>query len=333
MRESRKLFQPDADMCTQITEMVAKKVKPGENLMRIVVFLAALVWSLPGSALEMVSVTDGVYAIVGELSQRSPKNFGNNATFGVVVTDEGVVLIDPGASAKGAAEIEAQISKITDKPVKIVVNTGGQDHRWLGNDYFKQKGAHIIASSEAVTDQKERTNEQFQGLEFLIGKDNLDGTEPVHADQVFDDKLAFDLGGIRFEAHYAGGGHTPGDAFVWMPGKRVMFTGDIAYFERTLAVLPVSNSGDWVASFKTMAAFNPEIVVPGHGHPGDLDQAKTQTLHYLENLRTKVRDVLDRGGLIAEGTAIDQSAYSGLVNFEGLAKRNAQAVYIEMEFD
>ena len=88
-------------------------------------------------------MTENVYAIVGELSNRSPKNLGNNATFGVVITDKGVVLIDSGATFKGAERIHQVIKSITDKPITMVINSGGQDHRWLGNGYFKKLGAKI----------------------------------------------------------------------------------------------------------------------------------------------------------------------------------------------
>jgi hypothetical protein len=46
-------------------------------------------------------VTDNVYALVGELSQRSKTNLGNNSTHGVIITSKGVVLIDSGASYLG----------------------------------------------------------------------------------------------------------------------------------------------------------------------------------------------------------------------------------------
>jgi len=301
--------------------------------MRVLIFLMALAWAIPASALEMVRVANDVYAIVGDLSQRSPSNFGNNATFGAVLTNDGVVLIDPGGSAKGAAQIETALKSVTDKPVKLVINTGGQDHRWLGNGYFKAKGAKIIASTAAVEDQRDRSDIQFQGLEFLIGKENLTGTEAVYADQIFDEKLDLDWGGVRFELHASGGAHTPGDAFVWLADRGVMFTGDIVYLERMLAVLDVSDSAAWVDAFNAIAAYEPKVIVAGHGHPNDLAKAKKQTLDYLVNVRTKVRAVLDRGGLIADGTAVDQNAFKDLFNFEQLARRNAQAVFIEMEFD
>ena len=48
--------------------------------------------------LDVRPVTEGVWAIVGEKEQRSPENLGNNTTFGLVVTEAGAVLIDPGGS-------------------------------------------------------------------------------------------------------------------------------------------------------------------------------------------------------------------------------------------
>jgi len=99
-------------------------------------------------------VTGNVYGIEGPLRDRTARNLGNNATFGFVVTTKGVVVVDPGGTNKGAKRIHEIIRSVTGKPVMFVINTGGQDHRWLGNDYFKKQGATVIASAEAVRDQK-----------------------------------------------------------------------------------------------------------------------------------------------------------------------------------
>src|SRR5512139_4221416 len=90
-------------------------------------------------------VVDNVYAIVGPLGQRSADNDGLNANFGFVVTPQGVILIDSGASRLGAEKIDAAIARVTRQPVRWVVNTGSQDHRWLGNAYFAGRGAEVIA--------------------------------------------------------------------------------------------------------------------------------------------------------------------------------------------
>jgi len=81
------------------------------------------------------------------------KDLGTNATFGVVVTQDGVVLIDPGASFNGAQRIHEAIKTITDKPVKLVINTGS----WIKafEHIATHKPTHIIPGHGHVTDLKQ----------------------------------------------------------------------------------------------------------------------------------------------------------------------------------
>ena len=283
-------------------------------------------------ALETVKVADGVYAFVGEKEQRSPKNLANNSTHGLIVTADGAVLVDPGGSFKGAEALHAAVRKVTDKPVKVVVNTGGQDHRWLGNGYWKAQGAQIIASKAAVADQKARASMQLSMLTQLL-KDELKGTEPVHADVVFDEAHKVELGGVSLEIRHAGQAHTPGDSFVWMPATKTVFTGDIVYTERILGVLDHSKSKSWLGAFEAVAALNPEHVVPGHGRPTTLARATADTYDYLVNLRTRIKEHQDKGGDAIGSAKVDQSAFKHLEQFEVLAGRNAQQVFTEMEFE
>ncbi len=283
--------------------------------------------------LQLKQIEENIYAIIGPLSNRDADNLGNNATFGFVVTPDGVVLIDSGGTYKGAAEIHALIKSVTDKPVKIVINTGGQDHRWLGNDYFKRQGARIIASSKAVEDQKARTQDQFIMLGNLVGDAGLAGTEAVYADETFDDTLKFTLGKIKFELHHAGQAHTPGDSFVWLPQQGIVFSGDIVYVQRMLNIFSASNSSSWVTAFETMAALKPRVVVPGHGHVSTLQEATAHSYDYLVFLRKAVADFMEAGGGIEEIGKLDQSRFSFLQNYENLKGRNAQRVYEELEWE
>ena len=298
-------------------------------------FTFILVFYLSGfsaNAFEIQKVTEGVYALVGEKTQRSPTNLANNSTHGVIVTNEGVVLIDPGGSWKGAQHIHEEIAKITDKPVKIVINSGGQDHRWLGNGFWKAQGAQIIASEAAVEDHKNRGSLLMTMLDSLLGKE-LDGTEPVYADTVFNKNYSFKLGGLTFEITHAGQAHTPGDSFIWVPEKKTVFTGDIVYVERILGIGPQSHSGEWIEVFKAMAKLGATHVVPGHGHATNMEKAKADTLDYLSNLREKMRIYIEAGGEIIGSVNVDQSSFSYLEQFGSLAKRNAQKVFSELEFE
>jgi glyoxylase-like metal-dependent hydrolase (beta-lactamase superfamily II) len=122
----------------------------------------------------------------------------------------------------------------------------------------------------------------------------------VHADATFEKEKRFVLGETTFEVHHAGQAHTPGDSFIWLPEQKVMFTGDIVYTERMLGIGEQSNSKSWVEVYQEMAAYNPEFVVPGHGHPTTLDKTNSDTYDYLTFLRRSVSDFIDSGGDISD---------------------------------
>jgi glyoxylase-like metal-dependent hydrolase (beta-lactamase superfamily II) len=285
------------------------------------------------SPLSVQKVTDGVYAIVGELAQRSSANLGNNATFGFVVTNEGVVLIDSGGSYKGAARIDAAIHRVTKEPVVLVINTGGQDQRWHGNDYFKRQGAKIIAAVATVADQKARAGRQLEVLENLVGKQGMAGTREIYADRTFQDKLDITVGGVQFQLRQIGPAHTPGDTFVWLPQTKVVFSGDIVYVERMLTVGSVSNSKGWIHAYETLAALQPAFIVPGHGHVTDLKQARADTYDYLVALRLGVNDLLESGAGLESVSRIDQSRFRYLKFYNELKGPNAHRVFREMEWE
>ena len=190
----------------------------------------------------------------------------------------------------------------------------------------------LLASADAVVDQKERQSMQFTMLDALIG-DALDGTEPVYADIVFDDDYAFSLGGLEFEIVHPGAAHTPGDSYVWLSARDTVFTGDIVFTERILGVLEMSSSGGWLEAFDSLAAHSPKHVVPGHGHATTLATAKADTYDYLANLRDRIGEHIEAGGDMITSVDVDQSAFSYLEQYDSLARRNAQQVFSEMEWE
>ncbi|WP_428623192.1 MBL fold metallo-hydrolase [Sedimenticola sp.] len=299
-------------------------------------FSCTLLWfsgPLLADDLVLHKLADNIYAIVGERGNRTPENLGNNATFGVIVTADGVIVIDTGGTFRGAQRIHTLIKRITDKPVHIVINTGGQDHRWMGNGYFKSLGARVLASEQAVADQRARSRDQFIQLDALVGQAGTTGTEASYADETFRDKTTLALGGVAIEIVHTGPAHTPGDSFVWLPAQRILFAGDIVYTERMLGVGGQSNSKSWIKVFEAMAALKPEVVVPGHGQPTTLERATKDTYDYLVFLRQSVKAFMEQGGDMTTLGKIDQSAFRYLMNFDTLAGRNAQQVYSELEWE
>ncbi|MFK5915338.1 MAG: MBL fold metallo-hydrolase [Woeseiaceae bacterium] len=198
--------------------------------------------SEPASRLEIQKVTDNIYALVGQRGPMSKWNFGTNATFGVVVTEDGMVLIDSGASDHAARYIHENIQKITDKPIILVINTGSEDLRWLGNAYFKSLGAKIITSRISLREQKQRANDQITRLDEYIFPKFSAGTTDVYADEVFDNEKTITIGNTKIVLKYSGPAYMPGDFYVWLPEEKVIFSGDIISTQRMLAVSRDSNT-------------------------------------------------------------------------------------------
>lgn len=313
------------------------KAQDIKSTFRMVMGLMAIfVPGVSGSAsllLSLEQVTENVYAVVGPLGQRSPENLGNNATFGFVITDDGVVLIDSGATRKGAQALHEIVRGVTDKPITVVINTGSQDHRWLGNAYFIEQGARVIASRRAVEHQKTQARNAIAALVGYVGETTFGNTQAAYADEVFDAELKLTLGGERFEIHHVGPAHTPGDAFVWLPDQRVMFSGGIVCVARIPRISSASTTRGWVSAFEAIATFDPEHIVPGHGPVATLARARQDTYDYLVALRRAVGDFIEAGNDIADVGMLDFSRFSHLANYDILQRRNAQHAFLELEWE
>ncbi|KVW99499.1 beta-lactamase [Thiobacillus denitrificans] len=277
-------------------------------------------------------VTENVYVIVGPLGQRSADNDGLNANFGFIVTPRGVILIDSGASRLGAKKIEAAIRKVTNQPVCWVVNTGSQDHRWLGNDYFAGQGAEVIALARTAATQAEYAAQQIEGLKRFLGK-RMQGTKPLPAPKTLaGDSVTLERGGETLELTYTNA-HFPGDAWVWLPKQRVIFSGDLVYVDRLLGVLPWSSVKNGQQAFKALAALQPARIVPGHGRVCDLAQAQRETGDYYDFLANQVGAAAREMEPLAAtlDRYADLPAFRHLDNYEGLHRANMNRAFTEFE--
>ena len=303
------------------------------NLLKATAALAASFFLGNAQALTLtpVKVASDVYAFIGETGGRTYENYGMNANTGFIVTPEGVVVIDSGATYQAARAMHRAIRQVTRQPVRFVVNTGGQDHRWLGNGYFREQGAEIIAARPARADMEQRAGMLIESLRVDL-KEHLDGTEAVYPERLFDQREVLRLGGTEIHLLFFHGGHTPGDSVVWLPQKKLLFSGDLVYVDRLPGVLPFSNSRNWLASFTEMEKLKPIKIVPGHGKVCDLGLARRDTADYLRLLRDHMKKAFDSGADLQTAIdSLDQKAFSRLKNFESLKGGNASRVYLEIE--
>lgn len=277
-------------------------------------------------------VTGNVYAIVGPLGQRNADNDGLNANFGFVVTPTGVILIDSGASRLGAEKLAAAVAQVTDKPVRWVVNTGSQDHRWLGNDYFAGQGAEVIALTRTAATQAEFAAQHLEGMTRFLGG-RMQGTKPLPAPKtVAGEAATLELGGETLELRHTDA-HFPGDAWVWLPQHGVMFSGDLVYVDRLLGVLPMSSVRKGQQAFHALAALKPARIVPGHGRVCDLAQAQRETGDYYDFLVNQVgsaaQDMEPMDATLDRHA--DLPAFRHLQSYDALHRANMNRTFVEFE--
>ena len=298
-------------------------------LVATISFFSQPAWSLE---VRFEPVAPGVFAHIGDKGGRSVENEGLNANIGLVVTPAGAVLIDSGATFASARKIHDAVKAVTSQPLRWVINTGGQDHRWLGNSYFQGTGAQLIAHANARADMQTRGGEHLAGLRALLGP-AADGTTAVLPARWIEGPVErLNLGGTAIELHHAGGGHTPGDLLVWLPQAGVLFSGDVIYVDRMLGVIPVSNTRAWLASFAQVESLQPAVIVPGHGSVTTLATARQQTRDYLLALRAHMKKAVDDGvDVSAAVRSFDGTRWRGLLNAAELAPGNASRTYLEVE--
>lgn len=288
----------------------------------------------PGSPLysKPIEVLPGVWSAIGATAPPTYENTGHNNNLSFIITSDGVVVVNGGAAYILAKALHDEIKKITDQPVKLVINENGQGHAMLGNSYWAEQNVPIIAHEDALHEIEER------GLDILdrmkrYNKDKAIKTRVVPPTETFTGRKVIQMGDTKIELISFGPAHSPGDISVWLPEKDLIITGDMAFHQRLLPIFEDTNTKDWLDSWEKFAAMKVTHIIPGHGEPTDMATITKYTRDYLVYLRGKVRELLDKGGTLQDAYGIDQSPYQHLDTFKELAVKNADQVYREMEFE
>ncbi len=280
-----------------------------------------------------VEVIPHVFSAIGATAPPTYENSGHNNNLSFIVTDEGVVVMNAGASARLAAALHDEIKRVTDRPVVLVINENGQGHAMLGNSYWRDQGVDILAHVDAVEETTENGDFILQGMQ-RYNRDKAEGTRVEHANLTFEEEYDITLGGVEIKVLHLGPAHDPGDLQVWIPQWELMITGDIAFHERMLPIFETTCTSCWLETWEEkLEPLAPTYVIPGHGHPTNFAQVRRYTHDYLLDLRAKIQDHLDTGGDLAGAYYVDQSRWDHLDTFEELATKNAGRVFAEMEWE
>jgi glyoxylase-like metal-dependent hydrolase (beta-lactamase superfamily II) len=200
---------------------------------------------------------------------------------GVVLADEGALLIDTRLSPRQAAEILADLRTLTPLPVTVVVNTHGHSDHAFGNHSFRP--AAIWGHERCVTMIESTGQRQLAGLASAMPELAAELAEVVldPPDRTFAASATVEIepGGRAVELAYLGRGHTDNDIVVTVPDANVLFAGDLLENDAT----PYFGDGfpmDWPATAEAVVELATGVVVPGHGSIGDRGFAVRQMTEF-----------------------------------------------------
>ena len=187
---------------------------------------------------------------------------------GVVIGDDGVLIVDTTATPAMAQDLIAKIRSVTDKPIKYVVLSHYHAVRVLGaSAYFAEGAQQVIASrgtyemivERGEADMKseiERFPRLFAGVETVPGL-----TWPT---LVFEKDITLFLGKLEVRIMHPGAGHTKGDTVVWLPSQKVLFSGDLVEYEAA-CYCGDAQLAQWPGTLEALRALEPEKLLPGRG--------------------------------------------------------------------
>ena len=277
-------------------------------------------------------VVPGVWSAIGFTGPGSYYNSGHNNNLSFIITKAGVVVVNAGENYLLAKALHDEIKQLTTQQVKYVILENGQGHAMLGSNYWQRQGAKIISHVDTAKQIEKYGKATLERLR-PGRRDKLSGTELTTPDITFDTEYIIELGGERIEVRNLGPAHSPGDVVVWLPQKKLVISGDVAFHQRMLPVFEHTDTDGWIDTWDAFLALKADIVIPGHGMPTNYTEVTKYTRDYLQFMREQITNILDDGGDMQDAYKIDQSRYSHLDTYFELARQNAGRMYREMEFE
>jgi glyoxylase-like metal-dependent hydrolase (beta-lactamase superfamily II) len=229
----------------------------------VALFLAVSQAVVCGADPGLQKISEHIYAYVDVKNASAAGNsFGANAA--VVVGSNGALVIDTLVSAKEADRFLKDISEVTEKPVKYVVNTHYHlDHAW-GNCQFAKLGALVITHDNARAHMTQSAYLLDHPELLGLTAQDLESTTLVDPAITFTDSMTIDLGDVTVQLDYPGPSHTDDSITAYVPQDKVLFTGDIL-FTRYHPNLTDGDFTSWQEVLVELEQTPAVKIIPGHG--------------------------------------------------------------------
>ena len=245
----------------------------------------------------------GIYAYIGE---------DGVANAGFAVGERGVLMIDSGMSPAQGEELLQAVRRVTDKPIRILINTHYHGDHVLGNEVFSPPA--LILSHRKTWSTLKKLGSQY--VEAFASRrppnlaDEVRKARLILPEVLIDSSLSLDMKGLRADVHYYGEAHTEGDLVVYFPDQGVLFGGDLVLNRVVPPVLGGSLLG-WIETLETISSLKITSIVPGHGPIGG-DTLIAESKGYLTELLGAIRLARSEGkDLMGAIAGFNKEPYAG----------------------
>ena len=244
------------------------------------------------STLEKLAT--GIYAFTAQ----------GDPNVGAVIGPESILCVDARATPTAARAWLDALRGVTDKPVEWLVLTHYHAVRVLGASAFEAR--HVVAHAGTRTWVHERGRQDWESEyrrfpRLFHDAESIPGL--THPDVAFEDTLVLVLGDRVVHVRWLGGGHTQGDAVVWLPEERVLFAGDLVE-ARAAPYMGDALVAEWHAgTLDLVESLGAETLVPGRGpalRGEEVARGIAETREYLRTIWATVRGAHARGASLRE---------------------------------
>jgi glyoxylase-like metal-dependent hydrolase (beta-lactamase superfamily II) len=289
-------------------------------------------------AMPLVQVAEGVYFVQGESAMGSAANQNFISNAGFVIADGGVMVIDSLGSPALARRLIEQIRRITPLPIRYVLITHYHADHIYGLQAFREAGARLVAHARS----REYIGSETARLRMEASREELfpwiDETTVVQEPDIWlgadgsEADTVLQIGRTEFIVRHAGPAHTAEDLILHVPSKGVLFAGDLVFRNR-IPYVGMADSRSWVVALDRILAFDPRVVVPGHGEASTDPRADLGlTRDYLNHLRTRMGEAARNLEPFDEAYArTDWGRFAKLPLFGAVNRMNAYNTYLLME--
>ena len=279
-------------------------------------------------------VAENTWVIHGPLEMPNVANQGFMNNPGIVITDTGIVLVDPGSSLQSGEMVLRMIKQVSDKPVVAVFNTHVHGDHWLGNQAIRAAypDAPIYGHTEMLAMVADGAGDTWVDLMDRLTEGATRGTEVVAPGHAVKHGDTVKVGNKTFRIHHYGQAHTLTDIMIEIEEDGVIFLGDNVTADRIPRLSDGTFMGNINAIDKIMES-NAKTWIPGHGPTGDKSIVSTYR-EYLQAVYAAAKEAFSNDMDSSDVKAISVKTTTKYKDWSGydeeLGPHGAQA-YMEVE--